>query len=274
MTCPTLPNSEESYRPLSHAGQPWSTGVFVFFREVKDYFNNTFDLYESLFTAINDDYAYYMCPDRLRLPLIFYYGHTASVYVNKLVLADLVKPEERVDLGLESMFETGVDEMSWDDLEHHRMGGEYHWPSVSETREYRRRVRELINRVLDRTPLVLPVTQDSPWVSREKIHLVVTWSPNITNKCALVLQWAVFMGMEHERIHYETSSVLIRQYPLDLVTKPVGWTYGPLELDNAASPGELANPFIRVEQTKVKLGKDDDFPSYGWDNEYGHLETR
>ena len=60
-------------------------------RQVKAYFNNTYDLYESLFTSINDDVAYYMCPDRLRLPLIFYYGHTAAVYINKLVLADLIK---------------------------------------------------------------------------------------------------------------------------------------------------------------------------------------
>lgn len=30
------------------------------------------------------------CPDRLRLPLVFYYGHTASVYINKLMLAGLI----------------------------------------------------------------------------------------------------------------------------------------------------------------------------------------
>lgn len=81
------------------------------------------------------------------------------------------------------------------------------------------------------------------------------------------------MGMEHERIHFETSSVLIRQYPLEFVNKPVGWKYGPRELDDAPV-GVLANPLIRVEETKVKLGKDDDFPSYGWDNEYGRFEAR
>lgn len=35
------------------------------------------------------------------------------------------------------------------------------------------------------------------------------------------------MGMEHERIHIETSSVLIRQLPVDMVTKPEGWMYAP-----------------------------------------------
>ena len=32
----------------------------------------------------------YKCPDRLRLPLIFYMGHTATLYVNKLLLAGLI----------------------------------------------------------------------------------------------------------------------------------------------------------------------------------------
>lgn len=28
------------------------------------------------------------------------------------------------------------------------------------------------------------------------------------------------MGIEHERIHIETSSVLIRELPIDMVSKP------------------------------------------------------
>ena len=38
-----------------------------------------------------DESSFYKCPDRLRLPLIFYFGHTAAVYVNKLMLAGLLK---------------------------------------------------------------------------------------------------------------------------------------------------------------------------------------
>ena len=33
----------------------------------------------------------YKSPDRLRLPLIFYLAHTASVYINKLLLAGLIR---------------------------------------------------------------------------------------------------------------------------------------------------------------------------------------
>ena len=38
------------------------------------------------------------------------------------------------------------------------------------------------------------------------------------------------MGFEHERIHLETSSVLIRQLPVHMVSKPPSWQYGPLKL--------------------------------------------
>ena len=41
--------------------------------------------------VLADESVFYKCPDRLRLPLIFYYGHTACVYVNKMILADLIQ---------------------------------------------------------------------------------------------------------------------------------------------------------------------------------------
>ena len=59
-------------------------------RDIKTYFNNSFDLYETLFSSIKTDAAYYTCPDRLRLPLVFYYGHTAAVFVNKLCISGLI----------------------------------------------------------------------------------------------------------------------------------------------------------------------------------------
>ena len=35
-----------------------------------------------------------------------------------------------------------------------------------------------------------------------------------------------------------------------------------------SSNPHLKNPMIKVEETKVKLGKKKDFPSFGFDNEY------
>lgn len=81
------------------------------------------------------------------------------------------------------------------------------------------------------------------------------------------------MGFEHERIHYETSTVLIRQYPIDMVQRPTCWVYGPLRLGKGASD-LLGNSMIKVEEKSVRLGKSFDFPSYGWDNEYGQVDCK
>lgn len=52
---------------------------------------SSFHIEWMLYFDILDESALYKCPDRLRLPLVFYYAHTAVVYVNKLILAGLLK---------------------------------------------------------------------------------------------------------------------------------------------------------------------------------------
>ena len=44
------------------------------------------------------------------------------------------------------------------------MGGSYKWPSVDKVAEFRGDVRRLVRRVIQETPLELPVTPESPWV--------------------------------------------------------------------------------------------------------------
>ncbi|KAK3089792.1 hypothetical protein FSP39_006572 [Pinctada imbricata] len=209
-------------------------------QQLREYFENSYELNESIFTALKDDSVLYKCPDRLRLPLIFYFCHTAVVYANKLYLAGLIK--DRVNRDLETIFETGVDEMSWDDTENYRMGGSYQWPTVEETVEYRRVVKNLVLKLIQDTPLELPITMESPW-------------------------WALLMGIEHERIHIETSSVLIRQLPVDMVTKPDEWIYGPMKSGEPVT----SNPMVKVDKREITYGKPFNFPSYGWDNEYGEV---
>ena len=46
------------------------------------------------------------------------------------------------------------------------MGGDYKWPTVEQTKQFRAKVRELINKVIDRTPLTLPVNWENPWVEK------------------------------------------------------------------------------------------------------------
>ena len=107
--------------------------------EIKDYFNTTWMLYERLFDVLASDDVFYKRPQPLRHPLIFYFGHTAVFYMNKLILARQL--EHRVDPQLESLFAIGVDEMSWDDLN----DDHYDWPSVAATRQYRNKVRAAVN---------------------------------------------------------------------------------------------------------------------------------
>lgn len=47
-------------------------------QEIKAYFTDSFDTYESLFTCLASDDAYFQRAEKLRHPLIFYFGHTAT----------------------------------------------------------------------------------------------------------------------------------------------------------------------------------------------------
>lgn len=89
-----------------------------------DYFSNTWCLTEIIFSGLIEE-AYYRPPyHNLRHPLIFYYGHPAAVYINKLRVAGLLTVP--VNPIYEAIFETGVDEMSWDDMSKNEM----EWPSI------------------------------------------------------------------------------------------------------------------------------------------------
>jgi 5-histidylcysteine sulfoxide synthase/putative 4-mercaptohistidine N1-methyltranferase len=202
-------------------------------QQIADYFNQTFDLYESLFETLKNEQAFYQKPIPLRHPLIFYYGHTATFFINKLILAGLV--EQRVNPQFESMFAIGVDEMSWDYLDE----ANYDWPPVAEVKAYRQQVKSLINKIIFEAPLTLPINWENPW-------------------------WTIVMGIEHEQIHIETSSVLIRQQQLDLVQNHDAWR--PWQARSLASE----NKMVEIPAGTVMLGKDHDDDVYGWDNEYGH----
>ena len=96
------------------------------------------------------------------------------------------------------------------------------------------------------------------------IHFIQTTDyPEVVNENHPL--WSILMGLEHDRIHIETSSMLIRQYPVDWVTRPEGWKYAPTYFEAPE------NDWLSVPATEVKLGKPDDFPTFGWDNEYGSL---
>ncbi len=75
--------------------------------EILQYFHKSFDLYESLFDTLASEESFTTKASPLRHPLIFYFGHTAVFYINKLNVAKLI--DERVDPALESTLAIGVD---------------------------------------------------------------------------------------------------------------------------------------------------------------------
>ena len=79
--------------------------------EIKDYFNRTYDVFETLYEQLACEQAFQMKPlHNLRHPHIFYYGHTASFFINKMALAGYIP---RINPLFEEMFAIGVDEMQY-----------------------------------------------------------------------------------------------------------------------------------------------------------------
>ncbi|MDQ7042974.1 MAG: 5-histidylcysteine sulfoxide synthase [Sulfurimonas sp.] len=202
--------------------------------EIKEYFNNTSDLFEKVFELLKDDTVFYEQSEKSRHPMIFYFGHTATFFINKLLSMKIIN--DRVNPDYESIFAIGVDEMSWDDMD----SAKYNWPKVDAVREYRKKVRKLINELIMELPLTLPITKESP-------------------------MWIILMGIEHERIHLETSLVLHRQMPIDLVKDVEAFN---ICQHSADAP---KNVMVRIEAQKIQLGVDDSHPVYSWDNEYGEF---
>lgn len=116
---------------------------------------------------------------------------------------------------------------------------------------FRDTVKEVVERCIlgpMPEPCSTPVTSSSPW-------------------------WSLFLAFEHEKIHLETSSVLMRQLPIAAVKEPQGWRHAPsFDTDVTPSPSSAVSstlPLLSLPATTVTLGKPLDFPSFGWDNEYG-----
>lgn len=228
--------------PLAPTRTPLLTGADPEAKraEIRRYFHQTCELYERLFALIRDDESYYERHEPLRHPLIFYYGHPAVFYVNKLIAGRLISA--RIDPQLESMLAVGVDEMSWDDLN----SAHYDWPSVRAVREYRREMRAMVDAFIGAMPLDLPITQSSA-------------------------AWLILMGIEHERIHLETSSVIMRLMPLEELRQGSELTAEERRLWASCPTRGIppANEWLPVPATAVRLGKAASDETYGWDNEYG-----
>lgn len=203
--------------------------------EIKNYFLQTYELDEKLFDLLKDEKSIFEQPNRLRHPLIFYYGHTATFFINKLVLANILS--NRVNKEYESIFAIGVDEMSWDDLE----SKHYTWPTFEETKAYRDKVKQIVLDLIDNIEFTMPINWESP-------------------------MWIILMGIEHENIHIETSSVLLRELKIKYMSDDELFEY-----KNEESHDYPTNELVGVKSGEVVLEKDRQNPVYyGWDNEFSY----
>jgi 5-histidylcysteine sulfoxide synthase len=219
-------------------------------QDILDYFNNVWTLTEILFSSLKNESTYIRPPyHELRHPLIFYYGHPAVLYHNKLRLAGIVN--EPVDLYLEKILETGVDEMSWDDISKNQM----QWPKLADVHAYRKKIYNI----------VLNVIQTHPDLEKSPSRKLGPASP----------LWSLFMGFEHEKIHFETSSVLMRELPLELVETPAYFApLHPSAYNKTPAKPVLGKDFtsatwVQEKGRTVSYGKPTTAPAFGWDNEYG-----
>jgi 5-histidylcysteine sulfoxide synthase len=210
------------------------TSVIKKREEILDYYIKTYQLYERLFDIFVNDNVFYEQPEGLRHPLVFYFGHTAIFYINKLYKNKSIS--KRVNSSYEKIFAIGVDEMSWDDLNQDN----YDWPAVNDVRQYRKQVKEVVINYITNVEFTLPITWDNP-------------------------MWVILMACEHERIHIETSSVLHRQLDIKYV-KENSFFNECSDIDHISPPNKL----ISFDKDTITLGCMHEQSSYyAWDNEYG-----
>lgn len=210
-------------------------------QSVSRYLQEGIALNTLLFSALRDSSVLLKAPDPLRRPLIFYYGHCAAFATTKLAEAGLCS---NVDQILEPMFEKGVWELPGDDCRH---ADRFVWPSVDRVDEF----------VMECVQNLKSIVEKVEWGSE-----VVNWDSPL---------WLLFMAMEHDRIHFETSSVLIRQLPVCDVKRPRSWMYGPTCAPHKCDA--LDNAFVSLGAQNIVLGRERNDPYYGWCNEYGSLDV-
>ena len=241
------------------------------YQSIREYFDNTWTLFELLFAGLHGERGFFQPPPhRLRHGQVFYYGHSAAQYVHTLRQAGLFTDTIHADY--EQLFQMGVDEMRWDDLSLN----DQLWPTIRQVWQFRKDVYDMV------TQQVLP-----EYYSDERLHEYFHDNHDNAITPASPL-WSLFLAMEHDRIHFETSSVLFRELPLEVVQEPSTHYWPPTAQTQRTSNHDSApiltpqvgvdypdNPLIHISHTTtVHLGKPSSTnTTFGWDNEFGQRKV-
>ena len=203
--------------------------------EILAYFQRAWQIEDSLMKSLVNPETFYTNPDPLRNLLIFYLGHSAVFYINKLVKVGLL--DQRLNPDFERLFEIGVDPEKPEEIAN--IFDNLRQAEVTAVWQYRDQVYNAISELINNLKnIALPINPEHPL-------------------------WALMMAIEHQYIHIETSSMLIRQLPVDQLQRPESWQYAP------ANGYTTANEMIEIKGGEVRLGKPQDSNIYGWDIEYG-----
>ncbi len=202
--------------------------------EILAYFQRAWQIEDCLLKSLINPETFYTNPDPLRNLLIFYLGHSAVFYINKLVSVGLITA--RINPDFEVLFEIGVDPEKPDHIA--GIFASLRQAEVTAVWEYRQQVYDRICGFIKNIAIALPINQEHPL-------------------------WALMMALEHQYIHIETSSMLIRQLPVEQLQRPASWEYAP------ANGYTTENEMIEIKGGEVRLGKPQDSNIYGWDIEYG-----
>ena len=203
---------------------------------LEQYFLQSWETYEMVFSSLISDKAFYQRAHPLRHPLIFYYGHTAAFYVQKMKLAGLLS-EDVSDL--DAPMERGVSPEDPDDL-----AGNNGWPSIDRVRNYRKQVYDIV------------------------LNAIRSVDTKVTAPQSPV--WALLMGIEHENIHLHTTLPLLRQLPDAYKSTPTDWPQAYTTSNDQSQKRVLNTAFIRCEGGLITMGVDpDNVDCFRWDNELG-----
>ena len=109
------------------------------------------------------------------------------------------------------------------------------WPTLARMKTFRLRIRDLVNQVIERIPL-----EDNSEINYSHPF------------------WTIVMGIEHEKIHLETTSVLIRMLPLSVIKQTTDSIFTVRESRSSRTLDEasgLVNNFVKVPTADIRIGR-------------------
>ena len=199
--------------------------------EILLYLENSFKLEEQLYRSIKIEKAFYENWEKYRHPLYFYLIHSAAFYINKLRKSGA--NIKQINIDFEESFAQGVDpELNCGVKKINKK------PTLKEIWNYRAKVYQIMRDWILTTNLNLPIKKGSHY-------------------------WALMMSMEHQRIHLETSSLIIRQMPVEYLKAPHDW------IMSKWSNNKVKSNFVKIERELVHFGARNSSEVFTWDNETG-----